>query len=342
EDEARDRLRKIGYRDEDIDLVLKSITFDQTEEERKLAKTDILNAFAEGILTEEQARNSLANIGYTNDAIDILLATAKKKMMEVRRITASQVLAALRERTIDTKEADQLLAELGFTERDREILIKTELAKTVITPRLPTASMILSAYRFNVIDEATARSWLETLRYDKPTIDLLIATENARIAEIEERELKKQRFPTSSQIGRAYVDGVITRDEMKKKLLELKYSEKDAELICLIYDKEKERALRKIREVPAEKKQKLSATQILEAYREGVFSGEEALTRLEALGYSIDDAMVLLEVQRRTLTPAQIIAAFRRKIISEEEARERLALQGYTDEDIDILMRLAA
>jgi hypothetical protein len=340
EDEARDKLAKMGYRSEDIDLVLKYITFEQTEEERRLAKSDIISAFSEGVLTEDQAKEALLNLGYTADAADILLATAKKKLVQAKRLTASQILAALRERTIDTKEADQLLAELGFEEKDREILIKTELAKTVVTPRLPTASMILEAFRFNVINEEGARTWLETLKYDKPTIDLLINTEKARIAEIEARELKKQRLPTASQIGRAYIDGVISRDEMKKRLIELDYSEADAELICLIYDREKAAALQRIRKPPPEKKQTLSASQILEAYREGVFSGEEALTRLEGLGYSTEDALVLLEVQRRTLTPSQIIRAMRRGIITEDQARERLSLQGYTSDDIDILMEL--
>jgi len=78
EDEARRRLQAMGYRDEDIELMLQYRAPEEIFEERVLSKSDVLRAFKAGILDEEKTREKLTGMGFDEEDIDILIALYTK------------------------------------------------------------------------------------------------------------------------------------------------------------------------------------------------------------------------------------------------------------------------
>jgi hypothetical protein len=75
EDEAIKRLKDIGYKEEDAELLIKSAN-------KELTKSEILTALAEGKITEEEARKRLRRLGYTDETTELLIQMALEEQQE--------------------------------------------------------------------------------------------------------------------------------------------------------------------------------------------------------------------------------------------------------------------
>lgn len=83
---AKYMLQKIGYDEDEAELLIKledarRVT-QRHERTRDLTKTDILKAMVRGILTPEEAKKLLMEVGYDEDEADILIATKLMEVME--------------------------------------------------------------------------------------------------------------------------------------------------------------------------------------------------------------------------------------------------------------------
>jgi hypothetical protein len=134
------------------------------------------------------------------------------------------------------------------------------------------------------------------------------------------------------------------------------------EAVALTLEAEKLAAAADVREV-TEEPRTLTASQILSLYKQEVLSRDEALSRLEAMEFSGEDAELLLKLytpvppapspktfeQRRAellhgpriLSPSEILKAYSTALITRTEASLRLLEMGYTPEDISLLLSLS-
>ena len=153
------------------------------------------------------------------------------------------------------------------------------------------------------------------------------------------------RTLTVATIKSAYVRRLIDRDEAIERLTELDYSVDDAELIVAIWDFD-------LAQNPDQRSdiglKELSRSVIERAYERGLMDFNTALVELVELGYTQDDAEVLLhlvdERLAEELTELEIEAVFSELaagVIDESQAMERLRQFGLPDRRIQFLVQRA-
>jgi len=139
-DDAKLRLKELGYSDEDIELLLE--LYEPVEKaqreanERDLTTSQVLTAFRYRIITKEEADAKLEELGYDKEERDLLIRIEEVRMQSqvkerVRDLSKTDILRLLREGIIDPNEAKQMLIDIGYDETEAELLIILELMKLV-------------------------------------------------------------------------------------------------------------------------------------------------------------------------------------------------------------------
>ncbi len=130
--QALNYLRDIGYTEETARLLLDIEVADEQQDIIDERARNILLAYRYGLITEDEARTRLMDLGFAAPKVDVLIERERirrERPREPRRISASMILRALREGIIDINEADALLDEIGYKDpRDRAIMIALYLA----------------------------------------------------------------------------------------------------------------------------------------------------------------------------------------------------------------------
>jgi hypothetical protein len=153
------RFRKLGYSPEDAVLMSKSAQIDAVEAQRDLTKSDIVAALAQGWFTEQEAREALAGLHYSQTSIDYFVAEGLRRLsLTEAKATASQV-------TTDAAEALSL-----------------------------TAAEILKGYKEGVIDRTAAATSLSDLDISPEAITFkLTLVELQRVREHKEALAKQYK-----------------------------------------------------------------------------------------------------------------------------------------------------
>lgn len=147
--EAKDLLRKIGYDENEANILLRIAEsrkkIEPKERKRDLARSDIVKAYKTNIITKEEAMNMLKQLGYSEEESEIILKVGTYEKPKERKLTISDLRRLYNEGLLTLEEYKNALIALGFTEEDVDLLIIRE------KPRL-TASILLDAFRAGAID----------------------------------------------------------------------------------------------------------------------------------------------------------------------------------------------
>lgn len=194
----------------------------------------------------------------------------------------------------------------------------------------PTLTQARKAFKLNLRSEAEFRNMLKLLGYGQQAIDLEIA-----IIRSEQRDDNRQL--TNSQIREAYVQGALERPEVVTALIRDGYSLDDTNVLLDTWDAAKK-----------PKVLKLNQGTIKLALTNGVINTSKALSLLTYIGYSRDDAQLIIDTALATLKLArpkvaisQLITALSLKIISQTEFTTEAQARNYSQSDIQIMVGLA-
>jgi len=157
---------------------------------------------------------------------------------------------------------------------------------------------------------------------------------------------QKERDLTKSELLRAYKKGLIDITTLRIQLKRLGYSEDEINILIELTEASSKLSKR-------EERRELSRSLVLRAFRLGILSKEEALVRLRALGYTAEDAKLILETEEakrkmdtrerdRDLTRTDILKAFELGIMSWDEAKQALMDLGYDESEADLLLTIRA
>ena len=87
-EELRDYLKKLGYDDKEIELLIKIYTAEKElskhEKSRELSKSEIVNAFLLELISYEDAKQRLISLGYDEDEAELILSIAYLKRAGVK------------------------------------------------------------------------------------------------------------------------------------------------------------------------------------------------------------------------------------------------------------------
>ncbi|MEM0285940.1 MAG: hypothetical protein QXW34_02225 [Candidatus Methanomethyliaceae archaeon] len=297
----------------------------------KLPETTLLlKSFKSGLISEDIVRRYLKAKGYDDLTISLILVSAKEERTEDdKKLAKSEILTFFRYGLIDETEARNLLQSLGYDSNEIELFINFEkmrltLGKKEVDKKLSKAE-VLRAYRDKVISRIEAEELLARLGYDSNEINILLQlAEQTKTKEAKERKKDIAR----SDILRAFRLGIITRELAKNMMVQLGFSEDEAEFIL------------KSAEVREEEKRTLTATQIITAASRRIIRISEAYDYLKSLGYGDFEITVLFRLNYADREVLALIEAFRIGRIREDEFVNALNAIGFSAADITILKNI--
>ncbi len=362
-EQARSKLREIGYGADDVNLILRTEELQGTLVRPKASVGILVSAVKAHVITAGQLRNELIAQGYSEFDINAIVGVAQFE--EPLEVSPAYILRALQAEVISENDATDWLVRLGVARDEAEIMVETAVVEARIEPPKITAGFLLACVRDEIISVDTFVSRLRSLGYSDADIALLTDAANYEPEE-----------PLSvNMVERAYKQGVISRDATLDKLRELGYSATDREQLVQIYEKEMAISQPKatvgslvtaarngIIEIgdlqrkldlygyspedidifvglvtyePPESTKSLTKSEVLKAYVAFLFDRGMAMRRLINLGYGIDDADILLTLERREPTDTEVHALYLAGVLSLDMVKLSLLAMGFTEEEVE-------
>lgn len=317
-------MRDEGYREEDIDLVIKL-------SEREVTAGDTLAGLELGVIGTDEAARKLHALGYGAEAVSYLLKlhTAKRERDDLQDI-AQIAYTAFKKGIITEAQFRQMRAAARVPQARIDLEVKLAQLEGEVASKDLTIGNIKAAFQAGVIARQEAEYYLTQEGVEMQARQILIAT-------WEEQMRPKSARLNASTITAAYKAGVISREETIQRLTAIGWTKQDADLILTTAERSA---------VPPRKS--ASPSVIVDAFRKGIISYNDALVKLTEAGYSEEDAR--LRLQSATIRPStgvkqlsrgEIVNLHERGFITFDEAVSMLVNLGY-DEDTAELVILAS
>lgn len=183
-----------------------------------------------------------------------------------------------------------------------------------------TAAEAQAEYEGGFMSEGELRTILQQLGYKQSAIDLLVHLSEAR-------RVSAQRGRAVTAIEKVYLAHEIDAARATSALAGVGVGAQAAAEIIAIWDIELGLARRQ-----------LTPSEIVRAYKRTVLTQANALTELEARGYSAADAQILLSATAATLTDKEVQNAYGAGTITLGQAEAYLAASGHTPDEITVLL----
>lgn len=285
---------------------------------------DLLELYRYGRIDINEALEGLRFEGWRDSDLDKVIFLART------HLTRSDILEMLEQGKIDDTQAAIRLRKLGYSVEDSLTIIMLHKNKKSVDGKAVSLASAKKAFKLGIINEQKFTEYLAALNYDLAAIALEISILKFD-KEVEEKEL------SVSQIRTAYMNNVITHQEVDLALTQLNYGR---EAIITLLDTWKAQKAPKIL--------RLNKGNILQAMIKGVISSDIAMSKLLALNYSQDEARIAIEtvsvqtgINIKQISEAKILQAYQEKIISQSDALNRLIQRKYSNSDATLLLQLA-
>jgi hypothetical protein len=336
------RLRAFGYNTADFELIYKANPADDEASVKGYTISTLKSALEKRLIGETEFREIMTSLRYQQREIDLQVALIRaKQTQDARDLTTGQIKELYNQRIIGRDEAATNLRQLGYDAPVADQLIRAWDQEALPKAIRLNKSTILEAFTAGVYTRSQAITSLQDESgYSAAQAELLVKVEEAQIKRQALAGLPKPA--TLAQLQGFVEYGLITRAELEARPELSKYDDATrALLVNLIY------AQLQVQPPTGQPSQGV----IADAYVFGLLSRDDYLARLEARGFTPEDA----ELQAQVVEAANPLAfggaedqpvrvpsvpalqlALQRGLIDEAGFRERLAAQGYTDEAITI------
>lgn len=353
--QAHDKLTGIGFSDDDATLELDLAELRNPDAfnpppapPQKLLTPGVLSELVfYGLMTQPQMHDRLVALNYSDaDATLLAQAAAIRAQPKPTPLPSGTIDNAYRSGVIDRTAAVLFYEQLGYTEVNANLTVDTIEAKypadfgappEVRIKTLSEATLIALDVNGIITDaELTAR--LQALNYLPSDITLVIN----RVAQMKAPPVK---VLTEATVLQAYLVGVLTRDQVIARLVEMKFTAADAETTVTTFEQSNPAVfnpqLVQVVRSP-------SITALVTAALNTLITEAEYYARAAELGYTPDDAALFLALATRNprksttqLSVSNITSAYGAGFYSFGQAQTLLATRGYSDEDSTILLRLS-
>ena len=226
---ATNYLKTLNYSDDAINIII-SLADAQLEAKPKiLARSQLEKAYINNLIEKPEFRKQLKSLGYTDEGIKLIIQTADlKKQPKGLSLTKTDILKAWRHNVIDDTTALKMLEDKGFTEVQAQTIIK---ANEKLAPKLskaPGVSELEFAYRKGIISEEEFKARLKDMGYSDEDITLEVAVAKAR-------NVVPSKTLTTSEVLRAFKEGILNPNETASRLLSMGYDADDASILMALY-----------------------------------------------------------------------------------------------------------
>ncbi|MBV6438291.1 MAG: hypothetical protein AELANPGJ_03592 [Anaerolineae bacterium] len=285
--------------------------------------SDTIDLYFNGKYNLPELKNALAKLGWRDIDINNLLFLASVKM------SRSDIINYFEKNYIDEKTARTKLAQLGYTTEHINFIIREANEEKTQESKSASLTTVKNAFRKRLITENEFKEYLRLLNYSENAIELEINVLNYQ-ENVEQKEL------SITQLKSAYNTNRINDIEVLSALKELGYTETNAKIIFDTWKTQK-----------APKVLQLNAGTIKTALSKGILTTEQALSKLQSIGYTLNDAKIIIETVNvsgggkvKVLTDAQLIEAMQYGFLTQAEVEKRLVERGYNQADSRLLIQL--
>ncbi|RKX61373.1 MAG: hypothetical protein DRP29_00570 [Thermodesulfobacteriota bacterium] len=189
----------------------------------RLTAAQVVDAYRKRLISKRTFQTLMAQLGYNDDFMYILYSLEEKEFTDsvLRRLLALD--------WIDLEDVEEELKRRGYTEKRAKLLarlLRDERKFDLIDKIVEEA---IKRFQEGVIREEELERYLKAARWSEEERRLLFA-----LIELKKRE---RRQLTPAQIASAYKQGLLPRALAKERLIELGFTEEDAELYISLKEK---------------------------------------------------------------------------------------------------------
>lgn len=188
--------------------------------------------------------------------------------------------------TLSHARGTQLLHELGYEPDVATALVESALTDQVAREKQLSAGDISELYHDHAIGEADALKHLESLGYHSANAKLLLHMADVKRA-------RTLQLAALAPIRSAYIARHLTQPEASVEIDKLGIEAKQRDYLLALWNIER-----------FAHRRSLTEAQIVKANMNGLFTDAVAISRLENLGFSGEDAKIILDLEKGRTTPA--------------------------------------
>jgi hypothetical protein len=296
---VRAKLRRAGYREEDVERYIQAWRRSRTQDELEALAKTAERLYQKGEVDFSFLAQVWDRLGLSPEEAELRKLRLDLEGFEQKTLSKAEVLDAYRDQAIDATEARARLRRMGYQDPDIDLLLRRE------EKRLGPAQVVDAAIRGLIPREEAIRR-LRDQGYSEADARLLLS--------LATREL------SPGQVLDALTQGLIPFQEARARLLRLGFREEDADLMLAFSQK------------------RLSPADIQAALLRGFMTREEAFTYLVQSGYSPSDAQIILQLRFRLLSVGEIIDGVLSGLVPYDQALIRLQQLGYSQEDATLIL----
>jgi hypothetical protein len=285
------RLRALGFNDTDRPII-KTLYFDKAETAGAAQLRAVLQrAFLDGNITADQYHTQLLAINVPPKSADLEVEAATlAKTLTKAHLTVADIKRMHAHALVDDAQAIKRLVDSGYSEDDASVLVQEWNTEKVAPHTGMSESLILKYLVSGILtpQEATDRLISSGIRAEDAAFLVAHPTATAPI---------RKHDASKATVIAAFTDGIIDFPTAQAKLESLNYTP-DAALLELQIAAYKINRGAKPKLTP----KRLSEAQILETLKYGLATPAWAERELVLVGYSQDDAHILVAIEETKLT----------------------------------------
>jgi len=339
-EDALDRIVEAGYTEAVAEFLLAiddaEIALNPTTEAgvpvRDLTRPIIVAAYREKVWSRERAQQELEVLGYLPWASDLFLQLEDlAEQSDLRGLEEAVVKEEYTKRTIDRVQASSRLDALEVGAERRDLLLRRWDLQAANKTRELTVAQVQRGLKGGAFTEAEALSRFSGMGYNEADAKWLVD-------DVDKTPEGTARRLSASQLSQAYKAKAITDAQFLSGLLDIGYSQPDAEILVDIATP-----------APEAKVRQLSGAQLTAGFRAGLLPEAELLERLTAAGYAQADAELLrdLAAQRpdppeRKLSVANIKDLYKAETLDKAGVLAELLVLGYSERNAGWIRDLIA
>lgn len=352
--QAKDRLLKVGFSSEDADLELDLTEAKNPEDfgrplpakSKTITAGSLADLVSVGLITSQNMRDRLVALGYTEADAAILAEAARIRALPAAKLLPLRAIQdAFFAGVLDRPTATGRLLEIGYSERDAATVLDTVQAeldqirenKELQQIKRLGAGSLQDLLIAGLISPEEMNTRLISQGFSPLDANLLVS----RASEL---AVAPPRLLNQGNIERAYVVGVLTRDQARDKLLALDFTPEDTETILASVEAANPSvfnpSLVQVTRLP-------SIGALVAALQNGIITQDEYMGRANEIGYRPEDAQLYLAIATRNvkrstkeLTTSQVTNAYGAGFLPYSEAFRRLTQSGYGDGDATLILRM--
>ncbi len=345
ESEFRSILEALKKSPREIDLLVMLAKQQIESDLRRLTVGQVHDAWEENVLSDAEVTHWLGQEGFEQTEVDLLLRTWKAQVEPpFRKLNKGTVVEAYIAAVLTREQAYGKLTDIGLSPEDARLeldLAEARAPELFGKPQRAGTKQLTPG----VLEELLAADLITASIMEEELVSLgFTAADASLLTQLAVQKAAGEPRPLSQiTVERAYIAGVLTRQQAHDKLIELDFPEENVENILRTVEQENP-AVFAPETVQAIRLPSTSALQ--EAVRAGIITEAEFFARMAELGFTANVARMYLTLATRQerkgskqLTVSQIANAYQRDFFDRATSLTRLVNLGYSDADAQIILR---